>query len=451
MKRFSLLWLAASSLLWPGIAHGGMRPRYSGTLRLTMRQAPQGLDPLSLVQADAPDVARLMYDTLIVLDRRGLPQPSLAVAWQAETGNQRWRISLRNGVYFSDGTKMDATAVAASLRAANPDWKVLAGTDTVVVQTAEPHPYLVAELALPRNSIVHGGQQPSGTGPFSAAQWAPGKHLSLAATEGYWNGRPFVDFIELDFGMSDRDQLASLDLGRTDVAEIAPENIRRARADGRNVVTSSPSELLALVFSAPPQSEEETHLRNAIALSLDTSAINNVVLQGGGEPSGAVLPNWLSGYGFAFPVQASSERARQERALAKQSAPVLLAYDASDPVARTIAERILLNARDAGVTLQLTTNGPAGVSLTRIPLASMDPQTSLTEVAKALKLPAPTFTGSSAPEIYPIEREVLRSHRIIPLIHLRNAIMLGPNVHQVILFPDGSLYLNDAWLEAAKP
>jgi len=29
--------------------------------------------------------------------------------------------------------------------------------------------------------------------------------------------------------------------------------------------------------------------------------------------------------------------------------------------------------------------------------------------------------------------------------------MLGPNVHQVILFPDGSLYLNNAWLEAAKP
>jgi ABC-type transport system substrate-binding protein len=346
---------------------------------------------------------------------------------------------------------MDASAVAASLRAANPDWKVLAGTDSVIVQTAEPHANLLAELALPRNSIVHGGQQPSGTGPFSLAQWTPGKHLSLAATEQYWNGRPFLDSIELDFGMGDREQLASLDLGRTDVAEIAPENIRRARADGRAVITSSPSELLALVFSAPPQSDEEAHLRNAIALSLDIAAINNVVLQGGGEPTGAILPNWLSGYGFAFPFQASPERARQECALAKQRAPVLLAYDASDPVAHTIAERILLNARDAGVTLQLTTNGPAGVTLTRIPLASIDPQTSLSEVAKTLRIPAPTFTGNSAPEIYSTEREVLRSRRIIPLIHLRSAVALGPNVRQVSLFPDGSLYLNNAWLEAAKP
>jgi len=195
MKRFSLLWLAGSSLLWAGVALAAIRPHYGGTLRLTMRQTPQALDPISLVQADASNLARLIYDTLIVLDHRGQPEPSLAVGWQAESGNQRWRISLRNGVSFSDGTKMDANTVAASLRAANPDWRVLAGTDTVIVQTAEPHPYLLAELALPRNSIVHGGLQPSGTGPFSLAQWTPGKHLSLSATEQYWKGRPFLDSI----------------------------------------------------------------------------------------------------------------------------------------------------------------------------------------------------------------------------------------------------------------
>jgi peptide/nickel transport system substrate-binding protein len=451
MRRFSLLSLAASSLVWSVVALGATRPHYGGTLRLTMRQTPQALDPISLVEAGSSNVSRMLYDTLIVLDNRGRPQPSLAVGWQAETGNQRWRLSLRNGVGFNDGTKMDATAVAASLRAANPDWKVLAGTDTVVVQTAEPHPYLLSELALPRNAIVHGGQQPSGTGPFSVAQWIPGKRLSLTASEHYWNGRPFTDSMEVDFGISDRDQVASLDLGRTDVAEIAPENVRRARADGRRVVTSSPSELLALSFQAAPLSDDESHLRNVLALSLDIAAINNVVLQGGGEPTGALLPNWLSGYAFAIPAQASPERARQERALAKQSAPVLLGYDASDPVAHTIAERILLNARDVGVTLQLTTDSQAGVRLTRIPLASMDPQTALSEVAKALKLPAPTFAGNSAPEIYSAEREVLRSRRIIPLIHLRRAIMLGPNVRQATLSPEGSLNLNNAWLEAAKP
>lgn len=451
MRRFSLLWLAGSSLLWAVFALGATRPHYGGTLRLTMRETPQALDPASLVQAEAANVSRLIYDTLSVLDNRGQPQPGLAVAWQAESGNQRWRISLRNGVSFTDGTKLDATAVAASLRAANPDWKVMAGTDTVVVQTAEAHPYLPAELALPRNAIVHGGQQPSGTGPFSVSQWTPGKHLSLTANEQYWNGRSFADSVELDFGRNDRDQAAALDLGRTDVAEIAPENIRRARADGRAVITSSPSELLALVFSTAAQSVEETHLRNALDFSLDTTSVNNVVLQGGGEPAGALLPNWLSGYAFTFPSQANAERARQERALAKQNAPLLLGYDASDPVARTIAERILLNARDAGVSLQLTTSGQAGVTLTRIPLMSLVPPIALVEFARALKIPVPTFNGEAAADIYSVEREMLRSLRLIPLIHLRMAFTLRPNVREIQLTPDGSLFLNGAWLEAAKP
>ena len=116
MKRFSLLLLAASSLLWSVVALGATRPHYGGTLRLTQRETPQALDPVSLVQAHSSNICRLLYDTLIVLDNRGQAQPSLAVAWQAETGNQRWRISVRNGVSFTDGTKLDATAVAASAR-----------------------------------------------------------------------------------------------------------------------------------------------------------------------------------------------------------------------------------------------------------------------------------------------------------------------------------------------
>jgi ABC-type transport system substrate-binding protein len=192
-------------------------------------------------------------------------------------------------------------------------------------------------------------------------------------------------------------------------------------------------------------------LRNALALSLDITAINNVVLQGGGEATGALLPNWLSGYAFTFPFQSNPERARQERILAKQGAPVLLGYDASDPIARTIAERILLNARDVGITLQLAPSGRAEVTLTRIPLSSMDPQTSLSETAKTLKLPLSNFLGGSVPDIYSVERELLRSHRITPLIHLRSAIVVSPQVRQVTLSPDGSLHLDNAWLEAAKP
>jgi len=451
MRRFNLLLLAASSVICSVAASAATRPHYGGTLRVAMHEAPQSLDPLSLAQVGAPHISRLLFDTLVALDDRGQPQPALATSWQAEPGNQRWRFTLRAGVSFSDGASLEATAVAASLRSANPDWKVLPVGDVVVVQTGEPHPNLPAELALPRNGIVHGNPQVSGTGPFWVAQHVAGKHLSLVANDQYWGGRPFLDSMEIDFGQNDRDQMTSLDLGRIDFAEVAPENIRRARAEGHTVESSSPSELVALAFATPPRNEEETHLRNALALSIDTSAINNVVLQGGGESTGALLPNWLSGYGFLFTEETSLEHARTERTLAKQVAPLVLAYDPQDPVARTVAERILLNARDAGITLQLTTSGHADMTLTRVSLPSLNIQTALTGIALALQLPMPSFGNGSANDLYVAEKTLLQSHRAIPLVYLRSGVALQPAIRNFNMSPNGSWQMNNVWLGAEKP
>ncbi len=451
MRRFNLLLLAASSVIWSVAASAATRPHYGGTLRVAMRETPQALDPLNLAQVGVPNISRLLFDTLVVLDDRGQPQPSLATSWQAEPGNQRWRLTLRGGVSFTDGAALEATAVAASLRSANPDWKVLPAGDMVIVQTGESHPNLPAELALPRNGIVHGNPQASGTGPFSVAQYVAGKHLSLAANDQYWGGRPFLDSMEIDFGQNDRDQLTSLDLGRIDLAEVAPENIRRARAEGHTVESSNASELMALTLPLPPRTEEENHLRNALALSIDTSAINNVVLQGGGEATGALLPNWLSGYAFLFTQEPSLEHARTERTLAKQTAPLVLAYDPQDLIGRTVAERILLNARDAGISVQLTTSAHADLALTRIPLPSLDIPTALTGLALALQLPAPKLSNDSASELYAAEKTLLQSHRVIPLLHLRTGIALQSAVHNFEMSPAGTWHLDNVWLGAEKP
>ncbi len=451
MRRFKLLLLAASSVVWSVAACAATRPHYGGSLRVAMRETPQAVDPASLVRAGASNISRLIFDTLVKLDDRGQPQPSLATEWQAEPGDQRWRFSLRSGVSFSDGSAMNAGAVAASLRAANAEWKVITTGDAVIVETEIPYPDLPTELALARNAIAHGGgQQPSGSGAFSVAQWLPGKHLTLIANDQYWDSRPFLDSIEVDFGKNDREQLTALDLGRIDIAEVAPENIRRTRADGRSVASSNPSELLALVFAAPARSEEESHGRNALALSIDTAAINNVVLQGGGDPAGALLPNWLSGYALVFSPPTNPDRGRQERALAKQAASFVLGYNALDLVAHTIAERILLNARDAGIALQLTTSDRSHVMLTRIPIASENRQGALMELAKALQLSLPKSSGDSANDLYSAEKALLQSRRVIPLLHLRQGAAVRPAVRDFTMRPDASWQMQHVWL-AEKP
>ena len=451
MKRFSLL-LLASSLACSALAVAATRPHYGGTLRVVVGGTPQSLDPVSLAESANANISCLLFDTMVTLDDRGRPQPSLATSWQSEPGNQRWRIFLRDGVSFSDGMPLDAKAVAASLRSGNPEWKVLTAGDTVFIESANPDAALPTKLALPRNGIVRReNQQLLGTGPFSVSQWVPGKHLSLAANDQYWAGRPYVDSVEIDFNNNDRDRTTALDLGKSDIVEVAPENILRTKSEGHTVVTSQPTELLALVFANEPRSDDETHARNALAASIDVVAINNVVLQGGGEPSGALLPNWLSGYAFLFPAPTKSDRARLERAQAKQVASLTLAYNPADPIGRTISERILLNARDAGINLQLVTTGHADLSLVRISLVSADPATALTEVAMRLQLPEPKLTGTSVSDLYSVEKFLLQSHRVIPLLHLRTGAALATNVHNLRVLPNGTWQLSNVWLATEKP
>ena len=449
MKRFSSILIVAASLACAAVANAATRPHYGGTLRVSVQASPQTVDPMALDSAGFRSLKQLVFETLVKLDDRGRLQPLLASSWQVEPGNQRWRFQIRNGVIFSDGIPLDAASATASLRTANPEWKVFALGELVMIETASPVPNLAAELALPRNSISRRSEGALiGTGPFTVTQWDTAKqHLTLQANEQYWGGRPFIDSIEADLGKNDRDQLMLMDLGKSDLIEIAPEDIRRAQGGNRVVRTSQPAELLALVFTRNAQSDDEIHLRNALAMSIDSAALNNVVFQTAGEPSGAMLPNWLSGYAFVYP----SGGGAATRLRVPHPVAWTLSCDSADPVARIAADRILLNAKDVGITLQIVNSENADIRLVKLALPSADPETDLTELARNFQLPAPTFGNSTISGLYSAESTLLQTRRVVPLIHLRGAAALRTNVHGFKLLPDGSWQLDNVWLSSETP
>jgi peptide/nickel transport system substrate-binding protein len=368
-----------------------------------------------------------------------------------EAGNQRWQFSLRPGITFSDGTALTAEGAAAALRAANPSWKVFSSNGSVIIEREAAAPELPAEVALARNGMVkRDGGKILGTGPFVIAQWDPGKKLVVAARDDYWGGRPFVDSIEIELGKGFRDQMVSFDLGKARVVEVAPEQAQRAATEGRRVERSSPMELVALVFNHDPRSAAEWKEREALSLSIDRRLLNSVVLQNGGEPAGGLLPSWMSGYGFLFPVEVDLVRAQQERAEVPETTVWNLGFDGNDPIARVLAERVALNARDAGLRLQLA-SGPADVRLVRISLASLDTEVALTELAASLGLPPVKTSSNSVDDLYATENGILKSQRVIPLLHLRTAYAVSKNVRNWGGARDGSWRLADVWLGAERP
>jgi peptide/nickel transport system substrate-binding protein len=456
MKRFGWRSAAACSLILLISAAAELRPQYGGTLRIAAEISPSSLDPVEVNRPEtvmSQNITRLLFDTLVVIDDSGRVQPALATLWEADGTHQRWQFRLRRGVQWQDGSPLNPDAVAASLRAGNPGWNVYANADSVVVERSAPAPDLLAELAQARNAIVKRSPSgpPVGTGPFKVSEWQAAKSLTVTANEEYWAGRAFIDSISVEFGKPLRDQALGLQLGKLDIAEIPPEQIRHATMQGRQVAISAPMQLIAVVFARDPATPEAAQLRTALLYSIDRTAIRNVLLQGQGEIRGGLLPNWLTGYAFVFPAEFNLQRAQELRGDVARGTLGTLAYDASDPLARLIAERIALNARDAGITLQANNSSAADLKLVRIPVTSLNPQLALTEMLGKLKLPPAKPGAGSVEDLFQAESTALKTQRVIPLFQVPFAFVLGPKVRGLQIAPDGSWNMPDVWLANGTP
>lgn len=448
MRRFAWRFLAAASLIWfAGRAAAESRPRYGGTLVVELHDSliltDPGEWPLRLVP--------LVYDRLVRLDDRGEPQPALAISWQHDASNKHWEFHLRQHATFHDGSPVTAAAVAACLK----EWiNVNASSDgAVIFQTETPAPDLPVRLAGARGAILVRGADGTtiGTGPFRITEWQAGKRALFGAYDGYWGGRPFVDSIEVHFGRAYRDQAIDLELAKADLVEIPIGDVRRAAQQAVRTWIAAPSQLLALLFERGPGSVEDAHLRQALALSIDRDAIHNVLLQGQGETTGAILPGWLSGYAFLFPASRDLDRARQlATALPKLGPRISLAYDSADPLARPIAERIALNAREAGLAIQTAPAAQAAVRLVRYPLRSLDAMGTLAEMGGTLHLELQPAAAS--PEaLFAYERKLLEDFRIVPLFYLPEVYGLSSRVRNWEPQSWGEWRLENIWLEARTP
>jgi peptide/nickel transport system substrate-binding protein len=437
MRRIAYLLLAVISLL--GAVTAETRPHYGGTLRVMLQSAPSALNlPPNATPAEYWDLARTLSpigDTLVRIDAESSPQPALAVAWQSDASASHWQFTLRRGVKFHDGSAATPAAIAQILGALHSGWNVRAAADSITIDNAAPMPSLLAELALPRNLLlkrnVNGA--PIGTGPFLVAEWRPSQFLKLAANEESWEGRPFVDAVEIEFGKALRDQAIALELGKTDVIEEAPQAATGSQAHSISSA-SLPMELLALVFPANSHASDP-RLREALAIAIDRKPIQSVLLKGAGKPAASILPNWMTGYSAVFSARANPQESRALLADSRQPAANLiygLSYDPRDPQAQLIAERIALNAREVGITLQVSLSGAEDIRLVRVVLPSPDPATSLSEAARQLGLPQPAFSatgGDTLEDLYQTERGLLEAHTVIPLFHLPVATAEGARVH----------------------
>jgi hypothetical protein len=227
--------------------------------------------------------------------------------------------------------------------------------------------------------------------------------------------------------------------------------------------------LLALVFVAGRATTEDARVREAVARSIDRAAIVNFILQKEGEPAGGLLPQWSSGIAFLFPTQAESTRAKELWLQIAPSPRIVLGYDSGDPLEQTIAERIVVNARESGILLvpqaiqpvapaSLSGAGNLDARLIRLRMPSPHPGSTLVSFLSVLGPLAGLDTTvppeTSSPEaIYACEHDVVGGFRVVPLVWLPQVYGLSGRVRDWKVPAAGESWpLADVWLEGpAEP
>jgi hypothetical protein len=328
----------------------------------------------------------------------------------------------RQGGSYSLAVAVALVLAAAAGAATRPHY---GGTLRVETRQAPPSPEV---LGIPRGFVL--------------ASWEAGQRAVFTADDNAAGGRPFLDAIEIRMARPLRDQSVDLELGKADVVELGPNELRRQTA-ARRVWSSSPVRLMALVFGPRV---EDARVREALALAVDRGAIHSVLLQKQGEISGALLPQWLTGYAFLFGAAADVPKARALVA-GLPAAARSLTLAAEDASSRAIADRIALNARDAGLMVSVApSTGNADVRLVETRIAFADTAHALASVAAALGLSEPP-RANSPEEWFAAERSLLEGFRVIPLFQLPDVYGAALRVQGPGITPLGEWRFDSLWVE----
>jgi peptide/nickel transport system substrate-binding protein len=446
LRRFAIsLFLALVSLG----AWARTRPHYGGTLRVEIEgdawQRPEGL------------ARRLVLDGLTRVNADGTARPALAIEWKSENDDHRWQFKLRPGVHFSDGSPLSSIAVVSALNVDCPQncpWTAVRATGSSVVFTGDEAmgnlPELLAgEDYLIALTLTSEGKPPDGvvgTGAFQVSEFANGV-LTLEANENCWQGRPFLDAVEIRVHRPVRDQWLDLSVGRADLVEVPPEQLRQAQQQRLAVLASPPMTLLALTI-ADAGTLANPLLRESIALAVDRGALENVIFQKQGEVTASLLPANMTGYSFLFPADRNLSKAQQLRG-GITPPPLYLAAD-GDGAMQLAAQRIALNLREAGFNVQVAASGQrADMTLRRFTLECSQPAAALQSLLRRAGLTAPAI-GDAPESLFHAEHDVLERHMIVPLIYLPVSCATGGRVRDLRLNADGTPDVADVSLVDAS-
>ncbi|KAF0968127.1 ABC transporter substrate-binding protein [Gordonia sp. YY1] len=312
--------------------------------------------------------------------------PALAASAPERIAPRTWRVPLKGGVTFSDGSAFDSADVVATYRAV-VDPKVASGisTDFAPIVTvdadgpqairlttntdADPSPYLLLGI-VPSERVEAApaaqwaiNTEPVGTGPYRLESLDPDQAV-LVARDDRAGDVPSVRRIVYTHVPDDNSRAQLLQTGEVDGASLPPRLADGfAERSGVDVAVVASADWRGVSLPAENAFTADPSARLAMNIGVDRSALVEDVLMGKGEPASTPIAE-VYGSSYDAAAQFAHDRARASSILddagwrtgpdgvrvrdgVRASFPFL--YNAEDTLRRDLAVAFAASMKKIGV------------------------------------------------------------------------------------------------------
>lgn len=287
-------------------AAAAQAPTSGGTLRLGMSggATTDSLDPSTYTDWVPVNTAYQVYNGLIEVDEKNVPQGEIFESWEPLPGAKEWIFNIRQGVEFHDGKSLTAedvlysinvhrgdasTSAAKAVLAPITDVRIESPTQIRVVLDSgyADLPYLLSDYHI---MVMKDGfadwSNPIGTGGYKMVSFDPGVLIVTERNPSYWKaGRAHVDSIELSVINDGTARSSALQSGEIHVMNRVDRKIvdRLGAVEGIEIVRSAGGQHYVALMACDKAPFTDNNIRLALKYGIDRQQLLDTILRGYGK------------------------------------------------------------------------------------------------------------------------------------------------------------------------
>ncbi|MET8153570.1 ABC transporter substrate-binding protein [Actinoplanes sp. NPDC049668] len=252
-------------------------------------------------------ISRQVLDGLVAMADDGAVKPWLATEWKVSPDGTKYTFTLKDGVKFTDGTPVDAAAVAWNFDywenhggnstakvSIDPYYKAAKALDATHVEISLNKPYppflplitqgyfgIQSPTAFKSRTEKENCEKPIGSGGFVVKEWKHGEEVVLTKNPGYasWpanarhEGPAIVDEVRWKFVADGVSRYASLSTGESHVVyEVPTVNWKDAQARYQTIRYITPGKPVSFYINTKVGPFSDKLVRQAFAYGADRKA-----------------------------------------------------------------------------------------------------------------------------------------------------------------------------------